>query len=107
MKAALKAVLTVEGPPYLLTHNAYQHLRAEFAGDAAAAWRWLAQRVKYGSRPVFVNIEFDDDTSRTVALAPLGWTHERLAGYVAGMHETLEQEYGEISRWWNPDEVAS
>jgi hypothetical protein len=107
IKRSLKVALSVDGPPFLLTYRAYTHVRAECGGSDKAAWRWLGQRAKYGSRPLFVNVENPDGTSHTIALAPRGWSPEKRKGYVGGLDETLEAEFGEVSRIWNPDEVAS
>lgn len=106
MKRSLKAALAADGPALLITARAYSHVRAECGSDQAA-WHWLAQRARYGSRPIFVNVEDPDGTSTTVALAPHGWTPEKLAGYVGGLGEMLEEEFGEVSRVWNPDQEAS
>jgi hypothetical protein len=96
------------GPPFLLTYRAYTHVRAECGGSNKAAWHWLAQPAKYGSQPLLVNLENADGTSHTVALAPMGWSREKLLGYMGGLGETLREEFGEVSRIWNPDqEVAS
>ena len=102
MKKALQAALAVDGPPFLLTTAAYQQVRAECGGSDEVAWRWLAQRAKYGTRPLLVNIEQPNGESTTVVLAPHGWSQERLAGYAGGLAETLEQELGEVARIWNP-----
>jgi hypothetical protein len=107
-KRCLKIALAQPGPPFLLTYRAYTHVRAECGGSDQAAWHWLAQRAKYGTRPLFVNIEAQDGTSHTIALAPLGWSHEKLKGFIGGLGDVLKEEFGEVLRIWNPgQEVAS
>ena len=43
--------------------------------------------------------------STTVAIAPKGWSEERLAGYIGGIHEELEEQFGPATiRAWGRGE---
>ena len=53
-KRCLKIALAEPGPPFLLTYRAYTPVRAECDGSDKAAWHWLGQRAKYGSRRLCV-----------------------------------------------------
>ena len=55
---------------------------------------------------MLLNLQADDGTSQTVALAR-GWSQERLLGYVAEMHQELAEEFGEISGVRSLDKEAS
>ncbi len=56
--------------------------------------RHLLRVAENAQKPILVNFETGEETSRTVALAPRSWTEERLRGWVAGHHEALEAMFG-------------
>jgi hypothetical protein len=67
-------------------------VRLTGSGDKAAHFfRELAEET---GKPVLWNMPVGGDESKTVAIAPPGWTREKLDGYVAGMHESLSDSFG-------------
>ncbi len=88
LRAAAEAGTTVG-----LTHRMLADLEAELGGMEPAV-EWLVGLATLTGRPCFVNLPNGKDTSTTVALAPKGWGAERLAGYVGGMAEHLERQFG-------------
>lgn len=74
----------------------YRELRRELRSPAAVV-TWASDLAVRLDRLVLLNIPDRDGSSHTVTLAP-GWSQERLAGYIAGRHEELEEAYGPISR---------
>jgi hypothetical protein len=91
-------------PLMCLSHRALASLTAEFRSHKRAA-RWLARLARKRGKPVLINVPVSDG-SRTVALAPRGWSEERLLGWLGGHHELLERELGEISRIGRFEDVA-
>lgn len=77
----------------------FRELRQELH-SVDAVLMWAADLAQKLSRPVSINIPAGDG-SHTVTLAP-GWSEERLAGYIAGRHEELEDLFGPISRVRGP-----
>jgi hypothetical protein len=92
--------LLAEGVPshvlLLLTSRAVRELRQELHTWERVG-EWAAELATRLNRPVALNLPDRDGSSRTMVLAP-NWSHERLAGYVAGRHEELEAEFGPIAR---------
>jgi hypothetical protein len=101
IRATLKA-----GKPVLLTTRAWRTLVAESGHRPERALAFLEKHGAEADKPVLLNLQNEDGTSQTVALAR-GWSQERLMGYVAGMHEELEAKFGEISRTYSLDKEAS
>jgi hypothetical protein len=81
------------GSTVSLTHRMFADLAAEL-GDHDAACRWLVDLAQEVDRPVLVNMPTGPDTSTTVALAPFWWGEERLRGYVGGLREEIEEQFG-------------
>jgi hypothetical protein len=76
-----------------LTHRMLADLEAELGGMEPAV-EWLVSLATLTGRPIFVNLPNGKDASQTVALAPKGWGSERLAGFVGGLRDELEDMYG-------------
>lgn len=75
----------------------YRQLRQELHSAERIA-EWATNLATVANRPVLFNVEFMDDTARTFAIAPPGWTSEKLAGYIAARHIELEEVFGPIER---------
>jgi hypothetical protein len=101
IKGTLKA-----GKPVLLTHRAWRTRVAESGRRPERALQFLCKVGGEYNRPVLLNLQNEDGTSQTIALAR-GWSQERLAGFVGAMHEELAEEFGEISRMYSLDRDAS
>ncbi len=96
MAASIRATAQA-APLFLLTVRALADLADELGGmDAAVAF--LLGIAESNNRPVAVNLPAPDGSSRTAFLAPRHWTEERLAGWTAGRHQELEDEFGRITR---------
>ncbi len=80
------------GPLVCVSHRALADLADELGGYDGAARRLLAIATNTG-RPLAVNVPTEDG-SRTMFVAPKGWTEERLRGWAAGRHEELEAMFG-------------
>lgn len=88
------------GSTVSLTHRMFNDL-AEELGSHDAASRWLVDLSQEVDRPMLVNFPTGADTSSTVAFAPFWWSEERLRGYVGGLHEEIEQMFGQATlREW-------
>jgi len=96
MAASIRATARA-APLFLLTVRALADLAAELGSmDAAAAF--LLDVAEANNKPIGVNLPAPDGSSRTAFIAPRGWTEERLAGWTAGRHQELEDEFGTITR---------
>jgi hypothetical protein len=84
------------GPLVCLTGRAFRDLADELGGTDGAM-RHLLRVSENVQKPIAVNFETGEDTSRTVFLAPRSWTTERLQGWVAGHHETLAAIFGQAT----------
>lgn len=62
---------------------------------------WMLEVATETGKPVLLNVEQGDE-SETLAIAPKGWSEERLQGYIAACHEELEEAFGEIDRTRDP-----
>lgn len=105
IRDAIKATLRA-GKPVLLTHRSWLLLIRESGGRQERALQFLMKQGGKANIPVLLNLEFDDGTSKTISLAR-GWTEERLAGYMAGLHQELEAEFGEVERVYSLNERAA
>ena len=76
-----------------LTAAMFHDLATEVGGHDAAC-RWLIDLATETNRPITVNVPTGKDTSTTTAIAPKSWTEERLRGWIGGMHEELEEQFG-------------
>jgi hypothetical protein len=81
------------GPLVCLTGRLFRDLADELGGTDAAM-RHLLRVSENVQKPIAVNFETGEETSRTVFLAPRSWTQERLRGWVAGHHEAIETMFG-------------
>ena len=66
---------------------------ADELGGQEAAGRFLMEVAEDIGRPVAVNVPTPTG-SRSMFLAPRSWSSERLAGWVAGHHEAVEDMFG-------------
>ncbi len=86
-----------------LTHRMLRDLEQELGGYKRAV-KWLVKLATETNRPITVNLPTGPDTSTTVAIAPKGWSDERLRGFVGGIHQELEEQFGPASiRQWGND----
>ena len=60
------------------------------------AGAFLAEIAEDIGRPIAVNVPTAEG-SRSMFMAPRSWSQERLAGWVAGLHEILGQQFGEVT----------
>jgi len=84
-------------PLFIVTGRAFDDLAGQVGGheEAAAFLLDLAESV---GRPIAVNVVTGRDMSSTAFISPRNWTTERLAGWVAGHHELLESQFGDVAR---------
>ena len=99
MAASIRAAAQA-APLFALTGRAFGDLMAELGSLEAAAGHLLDVAESVG-RPIGVNFETGADTSRTAFLPPRGWTEERLSGWIAGRHQELEAQFGQVTRVGN------
>ncbi len=96
MAASIRAMASV-APLFVIGVRALGDLADEL-GSMDAAATYLVQIAESNNRPIAVNLPAPDGSSRTAFIAPRGWTEERLAGWIAGHHAELEQQFGTVSR---------
>ena len=87
-------------PLLVITGRAFGDLAAELGGAEAAVGELLSVAESV-NRPIAVNMPTGADASSTVFVSPRGWTEERLQGWVAGRHQELEREFGQVTRLGN------
>ena len=92
LAAVARASARDGGPLVVVSHRALDDLVDELGGYDGAARRLLTIATNTG-RPLAVNVPTEDG-SRTMFVAPKGWTEERLRGWAAGRHEELEAMFG-------------
>ena len=96
MAASIRAMASL-APLFVISVRALGALADEL-GSMDAAVTFLLGVAEEVGRPIGVNLEAPDGSSRTAFIAPRGWTEERLAGWTAGHHQELEDEFGTIMR---------
>jgi len=84
-------------PLLVVSGRALADLARELGGEEAAAAFLLTLAEEIG-HPIAVNMATGADTSSTAFIPPRGWSTERVAGWVAGRHQELEREFGDVSR---------
>ena len=90
--------VAAQAAPFLcLTTRALRNLADELGGHEGAA-DFLLEVAEEIGHPVAVNLPTGPDSSSTAFLPPRGWTEERLQGWVAGHHEELTEQFGEVAR---------
>jgi hypothetical protein len=104
-KASLAPAIAAGGPPMALTSRMFRMLSDE-CGGSVTAMAWLAKRVSYATKPTLVNLEMDSGESKTIVLAPRDWTQEKTAGFIAGLHDEIEAEFGHVSRVYSLDQMG-
>ena len=80
-------------PVLVLTGRSLAELADEVGGHEQAA-RYLTAVATEIGRPIGANVPTGPDTSRSLFVAPEGWTEARLRGWVAGRHEGIEAAFG-------------
>jgi len=63
-------------------------------GSQEQAGAFLAEIAEQTGRPVGVNLPAPDGGSRSMFLAPKGWSEARLADWVAGKRDEIESAFG-------------
>lgn len=96
MTALITAMAGSSAPLAVLTTAALRHLVHEL-GSHERAVRFLVRTAERTAKPIAVNFELADGSSRSVFLAPRAWTEERLRGWIAGHREILEREFGQVT----------
>ncbi len=96
MAASIRATAVI-APLFVLSVRALGDLAAELGSMDAAARHLLSVAEEVG-RPIGVNLPAPDGASRSVFIAPRGWSDERLRGWIDGHGAELEAESGEVSR---------
>ena len=99
MAAAIRRMAGA-APLLCLTSRALGDLADEL-GSMEAAADFLLEVAESIGHPIAVNVPTGPDASSTTFLPPKGWSEERLAGWVAGKHEELEREFGQVTRLGN------
>ena len=83
-------------PLVVVTGRAYGEMLAELV----AAELVIAHLIRVATnvdRPIGVNLTSGTDTSTTVFIGPKHWSDERVAGWIGGHHEALEQQFGDAT----------
>ena len=92
----VRAMATV-GPLVIIGHGMLVELAGELGGYDAAV-RFLQRLAAEVGKPVGLNVELPDGSSRTAFIGPPRWSAERLAGFIAGHHVELEEAFGDTTR---------
>jgi hypothetical protein len=96
------------GSPIVLTWRTYRALVDDLGSPEVAA-EFLVDLVCQLGRPVLLNTPSPTGDGATVTqlIAPPGWTHEKGCGYLAGLKDELEREFGPVGgppqpmrQWW-------
>jgi len=89
-----QAIRTSAGlaPLTMVTARMLFELADELGGQEEAS-QFLYGIAERTGRPVGVNVPTSTG-SRSMFLAPRGWTQERLAGWMAGKHQEIEGAFG-------------
>lgn len=87
--------VAARGNPPVFGSGVLHDLHAEL-GEFTAVWQWVRETATAVQKPVFCNLAIGDD-SKTVVLAPDGWTADRLEGFTAGLHAELEAAFGRVT----------
>ncbi|HVQ43185.1 MAG TPA: hypothetical protein VMS54_13290 [Vicinamibacterales bacterium] len=99
--AAVYGAMAAHVPPETLVafgQGAFRELRQELKSVAAVV-EWVTELAIRLDRVILLNIPgHHDEESRTVCVAPPGWSNERLRGYIGARHVELEATFGEIGR---------
>jgi hypothetical protein len=88
----------VESTPLVCISGRAMADLARELGSYEAAAEHLVELATGTGRPLAVNVELPDGTSRTAFIAPASWSQERLRGYIGGHGATLEEAFGPVSR---------
>lgn len=92
----IEEIARSSAPMIVITHRMLAELETEFRSEKAAH-RFIRRLASKVGKPIGVNGPSGDGTSMTVFIAPRGWTNERLQGWVAGLHESLEDCFGDVT----------
>jgi len=87
------------GAMVMLTHRAMAMLVDEL-GERRAG-RLLLELATETQRPIAVNVPDDpsdpDGESTTLMIPPIGWSEERVRGWIGGQHEEIEAAFGQVA----------
>ena len=95
MAAAIRTAAHA-APMLVIQQGALVELAGELGGMEPAT-AYLLSLAEELDKPIGVNLETGTDTSSTTFLAPGHWAPARLQGWVAGQHEELTAEFGEVA----------
>jgi hypothetical protein len=88
-------MLVKRGQPPVFTMAVLNDLYAEL-GDWGAVWLWVKHAATLLRKPLICNVA-GNGISKTVLVAPPGWTQERLRGYTAGFRTEIEAAFGPVA----------
>jgi hypothetical protein len=97
LRVALQAA---HAPTVVLTGRSVALLTRELKGYRRAV-RYLVDLATATNRPIGMHAEHATG-GRTVFIPPRHWSPERLAGWIAGRHEELAAQFGEIAQIGGP-----
>jgi hypothetical protein len=86
-------VLALDTVPLVVLSDATCQALSHECGSAARATAWLWKQANRARKPIGLHHD-----GRTEFYAPLGWSRQRLAGYVAAHHDELEAAFGQVDR---------
>jgi hypothetical protein len=81
--------------PIAITSRMLKKLATEL-GDNGKVMDFLHRLVMRYQKPCAVNARTPDGSSTTFMIAPPLWTQDKLAGWVGGIHQELEDAFGPI-----------
>ena len=83
-------------PLLVITHRAFADLAEELGGYEQAV-RYLLKVATTAGKPIGVNALTGPDGSRTWFVAPMSWSREKAAGWIAAYHAELERAFGDAT----------
>ena len=83
-------------PLVVVSDRAYGEMLAELGSDELVIAHVTRVATNVG-KPIGVNLTSGTDTSTTVFIGPKHWSGERVAGWIGGHREALEQQFGDAT----------
>jgi len=83
-------------PLVVVTDRCYGEMVAELGSDELVITHLIRVATNV-DRPIGVNLTSGTDTSTTVFIGPTHWSDERVAGWIGGHREALEQQFGDAT----------
>ena len=83
-------------PLVVVTGRAYGEMLAELGSDELVITHLIRVATNV-DRPIGVNLTSGTDTSTTVFIGPKHWSDDRVAGWIRGHHEALEEAFGDAT----------